>query len=306
MGPNRQPIYCHHPHQHPHSAAAAAHLHQQQHAQYHMQQQQLYAASQHGQHQNNQIYQQIPAVLNATTTASVQQPPPPTTSAAINHQSIYQSSSGPPIMTTSSGGIYSSNATMRRQQHPQNIYHQQPTQHQQPSLKPSPDTIEVPSSNTIDSAMYERDKQIYRCSTLRQGGKFDPKYKPSILNCPLPEIPKDADSPPKIESTIKEPVSNHYSKTLHRPPMKLPPPGKAIPPPKIDTPTSPPLLNSNGNQLSSQGQINNHTKSPPPMLNNRESPTINNTISKSDSIGQNGGGNGINPNDESNYAVTEL
>lgn len=57
------------------------------------------------------------------------------------------------------------------------------------------DSIEtIPSSNTIDSAMYERDKQIYKCSTMRPGGKYDEKgsfsTKPSILNCPLPEIPK--------------------------------------------------------------------------------------------------------------------
>lgn len=73
----------------------------------------------------------------------------------------------------------------------------------------------IPNSNLIDSAMFERDKQIYKCSTLRQGGKFDPRNfgprpamqmtvngqhpptsvvqqpKPSILNCPLPEIPKE-------------------------------------------------------------------------------------------------------------------
>lgn len=54
----------------------------------------------------------------------------------------------------------------------------------------------IPNSTVIDSAMYERDKQIYKCSTMRPGGKFDKIYgsagaKPSILNCPLPEIPKD-------------------------------------------------------------------------------------------------------------------
>lgn len=56
----------------------------------------------------------------------------------------------------------------------------------------------IPNSTVIDNAMYERDKQIYKCSTLRPGVKFDKIYgtagpggKPSILNCPLPEIPKD-------------------------------------------------------------------------------------------------------------------
>lgn len=82
-----------------------------------------------------------------------------------------------------------------------------------PSNQPNRDPMEaIPNSNLIDSAMYERDKQIYKCSTLRQGGKFDPRNfgvrmpavagpngmpaqaaaaKPSILNCPLPEIPKE-------------------------------------------------------------------------------------------------------------------
>lgn len=66
-----------------------------------------------------------------------------------------------------------------------------------------------PNPNLPDNAMYERDKQqIFKYSTLRQGGKFDPRnfgprpnipngaqivapQKPSILNCPLPEIPKE-------------------------------------------------------------------------------------------------------------------
>lgn len=87
------------------------------------------------------------------------------------------------------------------------------------------DNTAIPTS--VDSAMYERDKQIYKCSTLRHGGKYDqhmlhkakggvpatiptvpqiPKFnnvappqangvttngiRPSIQNCPLPEIPK--------------------------------------------------------------------------------------------------------------------
>lgn len=55
----------------------------------------------------------------------------------------------------------------------------------------------IPSSSVVDSALFERDKQIYRCSTMRQGGRFDQKaggpMKPAILNCPLPEIPKKTD-----------------------------------------------------------------------------------------------------------------
>lgn len=67
-----------------------------------------------------------------------------------------------------------------------------------------------PNANLPDNSMYDRDKQqMFKYSTLRQGGKFDPRNfgprpnipngaqmvptppKPSILNCPLPEIPKD-------------------------------------------------------------------------------------------------------------------
>lgn len=72
------------------------------------------------------------------------------------------------------------------------------------------DTVDHnPNANLPDNAIYERDKQqIFKYSTLRQGGKFDPRNfgprasipngsqvaqpsKPSILNCPLPEIPKE-------------------------------------------------------------------------------------------------------------------
>lgn len=87
-------------------------------------------------------------------------------------------------------------------------------------------TLRRPTSNQIrealeqnpnaslptDNSIYDRDKQqqIFKYSTLRQGGKFDPRNfgprpsipngqqqatvappKPSILNCPLPEIPKE-------------------------------------------------------------------------------------------------------------------
>jgi len=77
-----------------------------------------------------------------------------------------------------------------------------PAQHHQLAK----DTVEaIPNSNAIDSAMYERDKQIYKCSTMRHGGKYDTKtgqlIKPSILNCPLPEIPK------KEDEATKQPLS---------------------------------------------------------------------------------------------------
>lgn len=106
----------------------------------------------------------------------------------------------------SQAGIYSQNnaaaimsgaATLRRQ--PSN---------QARELEPNP------NANLPDNSMYDRDKQqIFKYSTLRQGGKFDPRNfgprpgipngaqqmnaqmaaqpKPSILNCPLPEIPKE-------------------------------------------------------------------------------------------------------------------
>lgn len=355
--PSQQPIYCHHPHPHSHAAAAAAaaaHAHYHQHQQHYpyvpASAQQIQQQQQ--QQQQNQIYQQIPAQLG----------PMPVTSG--NPHSIYQSTSGP-------APIYVSNsATMRRQSShgsngPHSLYGQHPSQHQQshqqqlpphlhqqqqhpgPHTAKSPpnETIEVPSSNSIDSAMYERDKQIYKCSTLRQGGKFDPKYKPSILNCPLPEIPKDAGESPKREES-----SNNYSKTLQRPPMKLPPHMKVISPPRIENPSQTQLHPQNGNgnghingqamtpqnpsppltvtqqqqqqqqqiqqQQSQQGSTNNQTKSPPPpsavsmsssppKLGNNQQMNANNSL-------PNGDDQDLPPppppalNDDSNYAVTEL
>ncbi|XP_036318812.1 protein tweety isoform X2 [Rhagoletis pomonella] len=249
-----QPIYCHHPHPHSHAAVAAAVQHQ--HAIYHQQQQ---AAQQYGTYgtaahppphqmtaaQHGQIYQQIPAHIAALQPNG-------------NPHSIYQ-----PLVAVSQGSIYVSNmATMRRQQnsqaqgHPQiPPHHVPPHQQQQPppphqqqqqhnQIKSPQDGLhhrDIPATSAMETAIYDRDKQIYKCSTLRQGGKFDPKYKPSILNCPLPEIPKDAE-PAKVESIYQQQQS--YSKTLQRPPMKLPPQMKAIPPPRIGTPTSSPPSNA--------------------------------------------------------------
>ncbi|XP_058988079.1 protein tweety [Musca domestica] len=257
-----QPIYCHHPHPHPHSheAAAAVAAAQHQHAIYHQQQQQqygTYSTAAHGQHhlvaagphgQQSQIYQQIPPHMGQMSQNGGQ----------ANPHSIYQ-----PLVAVSQGSIYVSNlATMRRQNsqqsnagHPQIPGHhgmsqQQgggrmlPTSHHQSiSVKSPQDGMRDPSrSEAMDTAIYDREKGIYKCSTLRQGGKFDPKYKPSILNCPLPEIPKDAD-PPSVESIYekqRQQQQQNYSKTLQRPPMKLPPQMKAIPPPRVGTPNSPP------------------------------------------------------------------
>lgn len=86
--------------------------------------------------------------------------------------------------------------------------------HPQMSVKSPQDGHSAASrGDAMDTAIYDRDKGIYKCSTLRQGGKFDPKYKPSILNCPLPEIPKDAD-PPHVESIYQQKQAHHqgYSK----------------------------------------------------------------------------------------------
>lgn len=54
----------------------------------------------------------------------------------------------------------------------------------------SGDTI-IPSSNIVDNDMFERDKQIYKCSTLRHGGKYD-LHKPSVIPVPavIPTVPK--------------------------------------------------------------------------------------------------------------------
>uniref|UniRef100_A0A1I8PIP5 Protein tweety homolog n=1 Tax=Stomoxys calcitrans TaxID=35570 RepID=A0A1I8PIP5_STOCA len=261
-----QPIYCHHPHPHPHSheAAAAVAAAQHQHAIYHQQQQQYgtYSTAAHGQHhlvagphgQQSQIYQQIPPHMATMAQNGGQS----------NPHSIYQ-----PLVAVSQGSIYVSNlATMRRQNsqqssagHPQIPGHHAmapqggggggrmpPTSHhQQMNMKSPQDGMRESSrSEAMDTAIYDREKGIYKCSTLRQGGKFDPKYKPSILNCPLPEIPKDAD-PPSVESiyeqqrqAAQQQQQQNYSKTLQRPPMKLPPQMKAIPPPRVGTPNSPP------------------------------------------------------------------
>ncbi|XP_067636910.1 protein tweety [Eurosta solidaginis] len=256
-----QPIYCHHPHPHSHAAVAAAVQHQ--HAIYHQQQAAAAAAAQqYGTYgtaahtpphhltaggQQGQIYQQIPAHIAALQPNG-------------NQHSIYQ-----PLVAVSQGSIYVSNmATMRRQNtqgaHPQiPAHHVPPHQPQQPpppihqphnQIKSPQDGLrhrEVPATSGMDTAIYDRDKGVYKCSTLRQGGKFDPKYKPSILNCPLPEIPKDAD-PPKVASIYEQ--QQNYSKTLQRPPMKLPPQMKAIPPPRIGTPTSSPPPNTNSHNES--------------------------------------------------------
>lgn len=129
---------------------------------------------------------------------------PPT---AQQMQQMQQQPLNQNIYTSGATSIMSGAATLRRP--PSN-------HHQNPQMQMPPHAMEqIPNSNFIDNSMFERDKQIYKCSTLRQGGKFDPRnfgnirmppvgpndytmngnpqnaQKPSILNCPLPEIPKE-------------------------------------------------------------------------------------------------------------------
>lgn len=98
----------------------------------------------------------------------------------------------------------------QHQQQPQNPYGttmrrnpaSQPHQPQPPQVPRNYDNPSIPSSNQMDGALYERDKQIYRCSTMRpstgnvsggryENGKSSFGAKPSILNCPLPAIPTE-------------------------------------------------------------------------------------------------------------------
>lgn len=242
----KQPIYCQHPHPHSHAVQQAA----QQQIQQQQQQQQMQHGHYHIQQtqpqQQNQIYQQIPAYV-----ASINATSPPTVSANVPQSaasSIYVSSTMRRQPQPHMGSSMSSAAAAAQAHHHHHHHHpmqQQQMQQQQQQMQQQQqlqqqsqqhshshgggvETIEVPNSNSIDSSMYERDKQIYKCSTLRQGGKFDPKYKPSILNCPLPEIPRDRDSShssvPPGQSTSKTPRkdghhlgkdgvnSNQYSK----------------------------------------------------------------------------------------------
>lgn len=223
-----QPIYCHHPHSHAAAIAAAQH----QHAIYHQQQQQQQygtysTAAHHQQHHvpsggsgQQTIYQQIPQHMTAITQNGGH---------VNNPHSIYQ-----PLVAVSQGSIYVSNlGTIRRQNSQQNsgnpqipAHHhmaqagtavQMPPSSQHQQMKSPQDVLNISRTEAMDTAIYDRDKGIYKCSTLRQGGKFDPKYKPSILNCPLPEIPKDAD-PPHVESIYDQQRQHQhqiYSKQVY-------------------------------------------------------------------------------------------
>lgn len=133
-----------------------------------------------------------------------------------NHYSLHPAPRSPP--TGHPQSIMSSQQQMHQQSHAPSIYSQNNAAAIMSGAatlrRPPPNAVRdpmegIPNSNMIDTAMFERDKQIYKCSTMRQGGKYDPRNfgprpnitngvpmnapqpKPSILNCPLPEIPKD-------------------------------------------------------------------------------------------------------------------
>ena len=239
----------------PQQLAAMQQQHQQQHQQQQLQQQQQQQTQQqlpppHPQLLSQQPLQNNTQMLQMQAQIQMQQqiyqqqqnlPPPPQIAHVSPQQQQPQVAHIPPqqhppqnlqqqpqyIMTTVSTPAPPS-ATMAIAQPNNSIYVQSKT------------FVEttIPNSIAIDSAMYERDKQIYKCSTLRHGGKYGgndhhhkqtpaviptvpqiPKYnngpvattaapvptqpaqlgnnvaniRPSIQNCPLPEIPKHSE-----------------------------------------------------------------------------------------------------------------
>lgn len=138
------------------------------------------------------------------STASTQ-PPPPATIVTANNSIYVQSKTYGETTAMPNNKVYGETSALPSKTYGENTA--------------------IPTS--VDSAMYERDKQIYKCSTLRHGGKYDPHMlhkgkggvpatiptvpqipkfnnvappqangvttngiRPSIQNCPLPEIPK--------------------------------------------------------------------------------------------------------------------
>lgn len=223
----------------------------------------------------------------------------------------------PPSNNTTNTSSASSTSTVRRQS------------------VPAKDTVEViPSSNAIDSAMYERDKQIYKCSTMRPGGKIDPKMKPAIMNCPLPEIPKayqqstDSDNERKYGTMAGCRTFQRNSKMAGL---------KPIQPPKILTSPTPVQQNRNINQphdgqrtsvpannsvkIYSTGNLNNNNSQQ--IHQNQQRPvtaaaavetlTTNLTTNPNSIISDDNDDDLppppptlLSPIDDSNYAVTEL
>lgn len=168
---------------------------------YQQQQLQMQQAQQLHQQQMQiqQQYQQMPPQNHYTLNPTIKPVSPPMPPTTINSQY--------------SGGttVFSGAATLRR-----------PTTQVRDSMEG------IPNSNIIDNAMFERDKQIYKCTTLRPGGKYDVRNfggplvapsnagnKPSILNCPLPEIPKDAQSKTNGDTTSPRNVNGNNVGVVH-------------------------------------------------------------------------------------------
>lgn len=253
--------------------------------------------------------------------------------------------------------------TMRRYQ-----TMQRPPQHQQPQGAPPPQQQhpqqmnngaphpthmngniakhDVPTT-TVDTGIYERDKQIYKCNTLRQGGRFDSGKSSSILNCPLPDIPKEKQLPqqqmpqPAPHVAIENNGGARQCKTLQRShqhphakaiPMPVAPrivsqkgAADSLPPPPVaapqhqdqekfdDLPPPPPRLDeSDSNDQDCRTQISTETSSSPTS----STATI---IHQPNSLSQSSLNNSMAPppppppledegapNEDSNYAVTEL
>lgn len=69
------------------------------------------------------------------------------------------------------------------------------------------DTLDASTPQEAAANIYERDKHnIYKCSTLRHGGKFDSAKPTSIQNYPLPAIPgatSGGGPPPPSQSQVQ-------------------------------------------------------------------------------------------------------
>jgi hypothetical protein len=182
----------------------------------HPQQQQYHQHYHHQHHNSDTTAQQVNAAGIMPGQMPHQQPP----YAHMQHQQQYNTATMPRRQSTPPSAMKQNimkvnPQSLQQQQHPQQYQQQQQHPQQHPQQYPltkiqthdstlatnnklPPPEASIPNSNAISSEMYERDKQIYKCSTMRQGGKYDAKgqpiysAKPSILNCPLPEIPKEA------------------------------------------------------------------------------------------------------------------
>lgn len=201
---------------------------------------------------------------------------------------------------------------------------------------------DVPTT-TADTGIYERDKQIYKCNTLRQGGRFDSGKSSSILNCPLPDIPKEKQMPqPAPHAAIDNNGGARQCKTLQRShqhphakaiPMPVAPrivsqkgAAEPLPPPPVaapqhqdqekfdDLPPPPPRLDeSDSNDQDCRTQISTETSSSPTSStatiihqpNSLSQSSLNNSMAPPPPPPPPEEDEGA-PNEDSNYAVTEL